>query len=86
MLTSKQYSLPVCVEVVLTSVNHPLSALRLHTLLLSPAPTPQTISKLIASDINMQLAYDMWFGELNYAQASLKAAVEPEKRSFNRWD
>lgn len=36
----------------------PFPALRLHALLLSPV-TPQTISKLIASDINMQLPY--WY-------------------------
>lgn len=28
----------------------------------------------------------MWFGEFNYAQASLKAALEPEKGRFNLWD
>lgn len=27
----------------------------------------------------------MWFGDLNYARASLKAALEPEKRRFSLW-
>lgn len=26
----------------------------------------------------------MWFGELNYVQASLKAALEPGKRRFDQ--